>query len=77
MKKRIFSLLAVVLFAGSLMSVSSSLNLESDCYEKVELAITQAANAGMSAYEITWVANAFEAHYCYGYSWEDILTLGY
>ncbi|APY08666.1 hypothetical protein BWZ20_10285 [Winogradskyella sp. J14-2] len=78
MKKRIFSLLAVVLFAGSLMSIASTKELEeTDCFDKVELMITQADRAGWSATELTWLSNAAEAVHCYGYSWDDIWANNY
>lgn len=77
MKKKMFSLIAIVLFICNSIDATPFIESETDCYDKVEIAIIQADNAGLSAYEITWIANAFEAHYCYGYSWEDIFSLGY
>lgn len=78
MKKKMFSLLALIMFTASLMSVAPTKELEeTDCFDRVELMIIQADRAGWSATELTWLSNAAEAVYCYGYSWDDIWANNY
>ncbi len=77
MKKKVFSITFGLMFICSLFSTASSDILEVyedeyDCYDRVEIMVIQADNAGWTIEELAWLTNAAYAVYCYGYTWEDV-----
>ena len=76
--KKLFSVMAVMLFMST--SVLNAENTEKnnsgvtdDCMERVSITVTQADNSQQfSLEEIEFISQVALAHYCYGYSLEEI-----
>ena len=74
--KKVFSILALVMFMSSSLNANSireevKTNETVDCYDQVYMVTVMADVAGYSIEEVQWFSQVALAIYCYGYSLGD------